>query len=174
MLQDFLRAPFLFPRVAAFLRRDAGLRAAVVVAVLGTAACAHQGYFLEESTGRIYTRDAFGRIAKWYEPGTAEHDAIALRFWPGNVEKPKQPERPEPGPRGRMAAFMRGLDKDQWHILLDMDLWTGDDRIDLVHLDDMQIVARAVKDLPFNDYLELKRRYPIRSELRAHLMRGER
>lgn len=135
-----------------------------------TAGCARRGYFLDEETRRIYTRNSWGRITKWYEPGTSEYDAIALRFYPSVIEKPAPKDAPPSGRRGRMAAFMKSLDKDQWHILLDMDLWTGDDRVDLQHLEDMESVARAVKGLPFNDYLEMKRRYPIRSELRAQLM----
>lgn len=141
-----------------------------VLLLAAVSGCARRGYFLDEETRRIYTRNSFGRVTKWYEPGTAEYDQIALRFYPSVIEKPAPREDAPSGRRGRMAAFMKGLDKDQWHILLDMDLWTGDDRVDLQHLEDMEAVARAVKGLPFNDYLEMKRRYPIRSELRAQLM----
>ncbi|MBI4425345.1 MAG: hypothetical protein HY554_16570 [Elusimicrobia bacterium] len=141
--------------------------------VLLAAGCAHHGYFLEESTGRIYARNAFGRVTKRYAPGSDEYDAIALRFWPNLIEKPAQPQA-APGRRGRLAEFMRGLDKDQWHILLDLDQWTGDDRIDLAHLEDLEAMAGAVKGLPFTDYLSLKERTPSRSELKAMLLKGER
>ncbi|MBI4347159.1 MAG: hypothetical protein HY553_09915 [Elusimicrobia bacterium] len=151
------------------------VRAAVfTVLTLSSAglACAHRGYGLDESTRRIYARSASGRVTKWYEPGTEEYEAIARRFWPHILEKPT-PRPEEPGRRDRMNAFMRGLDRDQWHILLDLDLWTGDDKVDLSRLEDIEQVARAVKGMPFNDFLELKRRYPIRSELRAQLLKGD-
>lgn len=142
----------------------------MLIVLAALAGCARRGYVLDEPTRRIAARDSMGRVTKWYEPGTAEYDRIALRFYPGVVDKPAPKDAEAPGRRGRMAAFMKGLDKDQWHILLDMDLWTGDDRADLQRLEDMEAVARAVKGMPFNDYLELKRRYPIRSELRQQLM----
>lgn len=152
------------------------LRAAVLT-VLSLApaglGCAHRGYGLDESTRRIYARSASGRVTKSYEPGTEEYEAIARRFWPHLLEKPAPRPDESPGRRDRMNAFMRSLDRDQWHILLDLELWTGDDRVDLSRLEDIEEVARAVKGLPFHDFLELKRRYPIRSELRAHLLKGD-
>lgn len=145
----------------------------MAASLLAAAGCAHRGYYLEERTRRIYVRNSWGRVTTWYEPGTKEYEAIALKFWPTLVDGPAAPDA-SGGRRGRLKAFMKGLDKDQWHILLDLELWTGDDRVDLSHLEDMETVARAVKGLPFGDYVALKDRYPIRSELRASLLERER
>lgn len=147
--------------------------ACAALLALAAAGCAHRGYFLDEPSRRIYTKNSLGRVTKSYEPGTEEYNSIALRFYPQLVDKPA--DRPEDGlgRRSRLNAFMKGLDRDQWHILLDLELWTGDDKADLSHVEDLQRVARAVKGMPFNDFLDLKERYPIRSELMARLLKGD-
>ncbi len=65
----------------------------VALLALAAAGCAHRGYFLDEPTRRIYTRNSFGRVTKWYEPGTEEYNSIALRFYPSLLDKPV--ERPD-------------------------------------------------------------------------------
>ena len=151
------------------------MRLCGAVALLLAAAafgCAHRGYFLDEPTRRICAKDSWGRITTWYEPGTPEYRKIALQFWPelaGGAGK----DRPR-GRRERLNRLMHGLDKDQWHILLDLEMWTGNDQVDLERLEDIEAMARAVKGLPFDDYLDLKRRYSLASELRKHLLEGDR
>ncbi|MBI5201114.1 MAG: hypothetical protein HY925_05980 [Elusimicrobia bacterium] len=144
------------------------------LACLAAAGCAHHGYFLDEQTKRIYTKDSWGRVTKWYEPDTQEYNAVALRFYPGLLDKPMlKPSDDEPSRRGRLKRFMQALDRDQWHILLDLELWTGDDKIDLAHLEDLERVAKAVDGMPFDDFMRLKEQYPIRPELMARLLKGD-
>ncbi|MCX5789276.1 MAG: hypothetical protein NTX64_12335 [Elusimicrobia bacterium] len=150
------------------------LRAAVALLLAAAAfGCAHRGYFLDEPTRRIYAKDSWGRISTWYEPGTPEYRKIALQFWPELAGETRS-GRPNSGRRGRLNRLMHGLDQDQWHILLDLEMWTGKDEEDLARLEDLEAMAHAVKGLSFDHYLELKRRYSLAWELRKHLLEGDR
>ena len=150
----------------------AALALVLAAAALG---CAYRrGYYLDAPTRRIYAKDSWGRVTKWYEPGTPAYRKIAQQFWPELVDKPAAAPATQGGRRARMRAFMRGLSRDQWNIIMDLEMWTGNDQEDLSRLEDLEEMARAVKGLPFASYLEIKSRYPIGPEFRRHLLDKER
>ena len=150
-------------------------RAAVALLLAAVAfGCAHHGYFLDEPTRRIYAKNSWGRVTTWYEPGTPEYRKIAQQFWPELAGGLGKAHAPASGRRERLNRLMHGLNKDQWQILLDLGLWSGDDLKDLSRLEDLEAMARAVKGLSFDDYLGLKKEYPTDSDLRNRLLEGVR
>ena len=136
------------------------------------AGCAAQGYYLEEETDRIYVKNRWGTVTKWYEPRTQEYDEIAARFWPYLLEDPSKPSPSAQGRKARLSKLIRTLDKDQWRILLDLDLWSGKDKVDLAHLEDLERMAKAVKGLSFGEYLAMKDAAHTRSRLMDRLLQG--